>query len=40
MVIFRHITTLLIQLLHGLCTTFPCLSYDPSCDCDCVTIVT
>ena len=31
-------STLLIQLLHGLCTTFPCLSCDPSCDvmwCDC-----
>ena len=23
---------LLIQLLHGLCTSFPCLSCDPSCD--------
>ena len=25
-------STLLIQLLHGLCTTFPCLSCDLSCD--------
>jgi len=25
-------STLLIQLPHGLCTTFPCLSCDPSCD--------
>ena len=24
--------TLLIQLLHGLCTTFPHLSCNPSCD--------
>ena len=42
--IFHHMTqrelnrvpvrfsTLLIQLLHGLCTTFPHLSCDPSCD--------
>ena len=35
-------STLLIQLLHGLCTTFPYLSYDLLCDmtydfllCDC-----
>jgi len=25
-------STLLIQLLHGLCTSFPCLSCDLSCD--------